>query len=328
MRFNQFFLACLTLPLAAAGDCGAFRAELVKTYAFRPSQLSADALTIKSKEMDRIWKQVNADHSLIPCLEQAIEDPAATQSLRYDGSALLVHSDPSHAHKAMQAKWWGRTELVNSDARAWVETLAALGAEGYDTREGALRWLATKDPHYFLPEHGGWEIDQATGAAFLFGSMDEGQAFDALKGVIEDPKNPAKELAAETMLGLGTPASCAYIRTMDLSGVNEEYREVIGSLRRDHQLIKPRSGRPKVSREAFLAAFHAFVDKGNLDPFMALAGKVSDGERDAVMVLRPEDLPLLHSFRRHLFARCNPHLLEWDKDLEFILITLSWPAGA
>ena len=153
IRYTLLMGLLAAFPVLGGDPCAPFRADLTKTYAFRPSLLSNDAMAAKRKEMDAIWKRVDADHSLTPCLEQAIEDPAATPSLRYDGAALLVHSDPSRAHKAMQAKWWGRTDLADTDPRAWVETLSGLGAEGYDIREGSLRWLATKGVHYYLPEH-------------------------------------------------------------------------------------------------------------------------------------------------------------------------------
>ena len=309
-----------------AGDaCSTFRSDLIKTYAFRPSQLSDEEMAVKGKAMDAIWQRVDADHSLIPCLEQAIDDPASTQSLRYDGSALLVHVDPTPAHKAMQAKWWCKTDLADTEARAWVEGLAELGMEGYDIREGAIRWMENKGAHYYLVEHGAWNITQDDGAIFMIESMDERQAFSLLKAVLEDPKFAARDLAAMMMCRLGTADSCDYLRTMNLAGIGSNGREIILGLRKDHQMVKPRWGKPKVEREAFLAAFNAFLDKGDIDQFMKLADRVKDGERDAVAVLRPEDLPLLHTFRRHLMAKCNPHLIELDHDLMRILTTLSWP---
>ena len=308
----------------AGGPCDAFRSELAKTYDFRPSQLSADAMSAKSKEMDAIWRRVDSDHSLIPCLEQAVEDPSATASLRYDGAALLVHADPSPMHKAMQVKWWCRTDLADTDPRAWVETLAALGADGYDTGEGAIRWMVSNDAHYYLPEHGGWEITQDDGAIFLIESMDENQAFTVLKGALDAPKFPARDLAAMMMARLGTAASCGYIRDMSLEGIGSNGRGILLGLRKDHQMVKPRKGKPRITREAFIASFKALVDENDLGPFMKLADRVKDGERDLVAVLLPRDLPLLHAFRRHLIARCNPHLIGFDNDLMRVLITLSW----
>ncbi len=314
-----------TIPMMAGGPCGDFRTELTKIYAFRPSRLSSEEMNAKGKEMDAVWTRVDSDPSLIPCLEQAVEDPAASPSLRYDGSALLVHADPTPAHKAMQAKWWCEADLADTEARAWVESLAGLGAEGYDIREGAIRWMENKGAHYYLAEHGEWNITQDDGAIFLVESMDEKQAFSMLRGALDDPKFPARDLAAMMMCRLGTADSCGYLRTMDLAGIGANGREIISRLRKNPRMIEPRHGKPKVEREAFLAAFRAFVDKGDLDPFMKLAERVGDGERDAVAVLRPEDLPLLHAFRRHLMAKCNPHLIEWDHDLMRILITLNWP---
>lgn len=285
-------------------------------------------MAAKSKDMDAIWNRVDADRGLIPCLEEAIEDPAASPSLRYDGCALLVHLDPSPRHKAMQARWWGRTDLADTDPRIWVEVLASLGAQGLDIREGAMRWLEAEDAHYFLPEHGGWEVTQTMGSMFLFGSMEAGQAFDALKGALSDPREAVRDQAAALMIRLGTPESCAWVRTADLGRLSPEARKAVVSLRKDHQLVRARKGAPKTTRQAFLTAFRAFMEKDDLDPFMRLAEKVPDGERDLAAVLQPEDLPVLRDFRRRLMARCNPHLLDWDQDLMRVLVTLTWRANA
>jgi hypothetical protein len=47
-----------------------------------------------------------------------------------------------------------------------------------------------------------------------------------------------------------------------------------------------------------------------LRPFMELIAKVPDGERDAVMVLGREDLPLIRKVRRSFAASDNPDLIE------------------
>jgi hypothetical protein len=111
---------------------------------------------------------------------------------------------------------------------------------------------------------------------------------------------------------------------MSLEGIGANARGILLGLRKDHQMVKPRKGKSRITREAFTASFKALVDEHDLGPFMKLADRVKDGERDLVAVLLPRDLSLLHAFRRHLIARCNPHLIGFDNDLMRVLITLSW----
>jgi hypothetical protein len=52
--------------------------------------------------------------------------------------------------------------------------------------------------------------------------------------------------------------------------------------------------------------------------------EVPDGEKDAVAVLKPEDVPLVRKVRRALIATADPHALEYYKVFTDILMTLVW----
>jgi hypothetical protein len=86
--------------------------------------------------------------------------------------------------------------------------------------------------------------------------------------------------------------------------------------------ITPRE-QPKATREQYLKAFEAFV-AGDRRPFADLVREVSDGERDVVAVLRPEDVPLVRKVRRMMIATSNPHALEYYKVFTDILTTMTW----
>jgi hypothetical protein len=89
----------------------------------------------------------------------------------------------------------------------------------------------------------------------------------------------------------------------------------------NQQSIAPRPGKPKITRAQYLNAF-AEATKGNWKTFDDLVRKVPDGEKDAVAVLEPRDLPLLRQVRRLRLASCNQHALEYYNDFTAILLSL------
>jgi hypothetical protein len=81
-----------------------------------------------------------------------------------------------------------------------------------------------------------------------------------------------------------------------------------------------RSAKPKTSREEFLKAFNGIVN-GEPSYFFELVGKVPDGEKDVVAVLKPEDLPLVRRVRRKFISAANPHATEYYDSFTKILLT-------
>jgi hypothetical protein len=125
------------------------------------------------------------------------------------------------------------------------------------------------------------------------------------------------------MVRVATPESLQALKKIDLNTVSEKGREVINAALNKPQAIIPREGKPKITREEYLKAFTNAVN-GNWETFDNLVDKVSDGERDAVVVLKDEDLPLLRKVRRLRLACCNQHGIEFHDDFTAIILTMIW----
>ena len=89
-------------------------------------------------------------------------------------------------------------------------------------------------------------------------------------------------------------------------------------------LLQPRKRKPKISRKNILTALHAIVERNDWKPFMNQQVRVTDGEKDFVAVLRPEDLPLFRQVRRISASHCNQHTLDDYANFSQILLALTW----
>src|SRR5262245_33699587 len=268
--------------------CAGFQQTVKSTYNFRPSRLTDSERNSKSVAMDRFWELVKADPiRLLPCLRIALQDAGADKWFRFDASSLLVELDPSPASKTIQVRSYTDADLDDVDLRTWVTVLAARGFEGFDTSEAGSRWLSYPSAKYFLPEHGGYEVNVFQGALFIFGSMDESQATPALINVLSQPNHPGREHAFGILMNQATPESLRALKQVDASVFSVKTRSKLQGLLKGPDLLKPRS-KPKTNREEFIRAFQEMLD-GDSSGFRELVSKVPDGEKDVVAVLKPED---------------------------------------
>jgi len=319
-------LVC-NLPLAAnqrKDACGELNALIRATYTFKPSRLSAAERDAKSKALDRVWNTAKSNPSeLLPCLRTALQDPAADPWFRFDGVNLLVQLDPSPASKAMQVRYFTDVDLDDVDLRYWVQTLARLGAEGYDVSASAARWLTYPKAEYWLPEHGLYRVTRSNGALYLYGSMDESQATPALFKIVSNPDHPGREDALWILMNQATPEALRLLKKVDSRGFSSQAQRSLGALLTQPVLLRSRPGKPQVSREEYLMAFRAIL-RGDWSAFQVLVERVPDGEKDAVAVLKPEDLPPLRQVRRLRIAHANQHAIEYYNDFSAILMALTW----
>lgn len=316
----------LTAPsvcYAQTDSCESFVAMVKKVYDFKPSKLTQAQQETKAPEMDRVWNAVKANPSkLTPCLRAALEDQNADPWFRFDGSSLLVEVDPSPSSKLLQVRCYSKVDLDDADLSVWVSTLARRGAEGFDISEAAGRWLVYPGAHYYLPQHGGYEVKTAAGALFLYGSMDESQATPVLVEIIKQKNHPQRELATALLVNEATPEAVRALKQIDQSGFSEQGQKTIRAFFGRPPLLVPRA-KPLTSREEFIKAFNDIVN-GDWTKFEALVEKVPDGEKDVVAVLKPEDIPLLRKVRRLEIAKANQHAIEFYMTFSQILMTLTW----
>lgn len=303
-------------------SCAKFRQAVKETYNFKPSQLKTEAESdAKSAAMDRVWEMGKGNTAeLLPCLRAALADPQADPWFRFDGSNLLVSLDPSAAPKAEQVRQYTAVDLDDVNLMVWVTTLARRGAEGFDVSEAGGRWLAYPKAKYYLPQHGAREVDKFLGAIFIFGSMDEAQATPALLKIAAPAGHAGRDVAISLLLMQATPEAVRGLKALDLAGLPGGAQSALRAHLERPKVITPRD-KPKTTRAQFVKAFESAV-KGDWRYFSELVGEVPDGERDAVAVLRPEDVPLLRRVRRARIAHANHHAAEYYVSFTQILMTM------
>lgn len=307
-------------PIVPAG-CEEFQKLVDETYDFKPSKLTPVQRTATSAEMDIVWEKVKADKKLQPCLVAALESPKANSFFRFDGSTLLYSLDKSDATKKLLIKSYARTDLEDVMDENWIAYLLQLGFDGYDTSEAGGTWLLAKDPGYYLPQHGTLKVDKYVGALAIFGSMDEKYATPALAQIASQRDHAGREIAVSLLRSQVTPEAFDALSKLDQAGLTEQSRLQIKRVLDNPTFIQKREGEPKISRTEYVKAFRELAE-GRPDLFMDLASRVPDGERDAVAVLLPEDIPLVRKSRRFFASTGTPHAPEWYQSFTDILMVM------
>ena len=88
-------------------------------------------------------------------------------------------------------------------------------------------------------------------------------------------------------------------------------------------LLKPYEGEPRITRQQHLDVFQKLVD-GKPQEFLRFATKYPDGDRDAVAVLKQEDIPLIRKVRRAFISQATPRSVEWYDSFTEILMAMVW----
>lgn len=320
---TTFFVAPVFSQEKSA-SCAELKKLIDKTYNFKPSKLTESEQTTKSAEMDVVWEKVKANQKeLMPCLREAINSPAADRFFKFDASNLLIQLDQSDETKKTLIKSYSEVDLADVNLRYWMPYIAILGYQGFDTSAAGENWLKYPNPHYPLPEHGNLEINKEIGALIIYGSMDESLATPALAKIASIENHPARNIAVEILLQQVTPESFKELKKLNQKGLSETTRQKVNALLTKPNLLAAREGTPKVTRQQYLDAFQQLAD-GKPDAFIKLAIEVTDGEKDAIAVLKPEDIPLVRKARRAFTTAATPESAEWYKSFTDILLAMIW----
>lgn len=317
-------LFCALPVTAQKTNCLDFQKLVDATYSFKPSKLSSTERDVKSAAMDKFWNEVKADRQkLLPCLREAINLRRDDKFFRFDASNLLVELDQSAESKKNLIKTYSEVDFGDIDLRYWMSYIVALGVEGFDTSAAGESWLRHPKPEYILPQHGALGINKDTGALFIYGSMDEAFATPALAKIAGQETHPAREIAVRMLMLQATAESYQALRTFNQTNLSEKARKAVKSFLANPVILAAREGSPKTTRQQFLAAFNQLT-AGKAQPFLQLAAEVPDGEKDAVAVLKPEDVPLVRRARRIFAAGANLHSAKWYLSFTHILTALTW----
>ncbi|MEZ5427014.1 MAG: hypothetical protein R2747_12150 [Pyrinomonadaceae bacterium] len=323
------FILLLTLFLCPRSSfsqnetCGEFLKLIEKTYNFKPSKLTSEQKTAKSAEMDAVWEKVKAEKdSLLPCLRAAIRSNETDNFFKFDASNLLISLDQSDEAKKLLIDAYAKVDLADVHLGYWMPYISLLGFEGFDTSAAGENWLKFPDPEYYLPQHGGLPVNKEIGALILYGSMDEKIATPALVRIISQENHPGREIAVLLLMQQATPESFKVLKNISPKNLSESARRKLGDRLERPEVILPREGPPKITREQYLEAFRQLVG-GKPQTFLKLTAEIPDGEKDAAAVLKPEDIPLVRKARRYFAAIANPHSAEWYKSFTDILMSLA-----
>lgn len=324
LRIASLLVVLSGLTLSASEDADSTLRDRIKnTYDFKPSSLSTEQSAQKSKAMDAIWDAVKADpKGTLPILRAALADPAADPFFCFDGSNLLLEHDASSAAKMLQIASYARSDLHEIALREWVMTMAKRGTEGFDTTAAACRWLEDPKFSYTVPEHA-FTVTANEGALFLYGSMDETFATPALAKIAADVHHPGRESAFWVLMNQATPEAVLAVKHISPDGLSDPAKTALSSLFASFPVLTPRS-EPQMSRQQFLDAFHAIVDKDAWELFDKIKEEDEDGEVDAVAVLKNEDIPLVRMVRRLRISRGHQHAIEDYDSFTSILMTMIW----
>lgn len=320
---SLFLLAVFGVATVKAQDCAEFKKSVAQIYGFRPSELTDAQINAKSAEMDVFWNKAKASQKVyLPCLRDALNTPTTDAFFLFDASNLLMSLDPTDDSKRILIKSYAAVSFDDIDPRFWLPRITVLGFEGFDTSAAGENWLRARNPSYTLPQHAGKAVDKRLGAFCIYGAMDESMATPALLKVAATENHPGRTIAIEILLHQLTPASLAGLKSFNRVGLSETVKTNVYTQVNKPVILAGREGAPKITRAQYLDAFQQLVS-GKTEAFMKLATEVPDGERDAIAVLKPEDIPLVRKARRVFAASANPHAIEWYQSFSKILLAMT-----
>ena len=172
----------MSLPLlftAAAAQqqgCAELQALKKQTYGFRPSRLTESQQAAREKQIDRFRKLAESQGELgVRCLRGMLKSEKTDSFFLFDGASLLLHLDGSQPSLAAVSDAVGRSDLGEINPVAYVETVLLLAQHGVDTGPLAEKYMKYPNADGYEPERS-FPVDRATGATFLYGSMNAERA--------------------------------------------------------------------------------------------------------------------------------------------------------
>lgn len=321
---SQYYIGVSQNHSGGSQNCAELDKLIDTTYGFKPSKLKSGEQNAKSAQMDAFWNKVKADQKvLVPCLRAAITSGKADPFFRFDASNLLITLDQSEETKKILIQSYADVDFADIDLRYWMPYIARYGYEGLDTSAAAEAWLRYPDPGYYLPQHGAVKLDKETGALIAYGSMDEAIATPALAKIATLADHPGRETAVRLLMQQATPESFSELKKVDAEGLSPRSAADLKALLTKPVLLAKREGAPKITRPKFLDACQQLI-AGKPDLFIEMTSDSPDGERDAIAVMKEEDIPVVRKVRRFMLLSANQHSAEWYDSFTKILMAMVW----
>lgn len=304
---------------ANAAPCDELKALIDKTYNFKPWKLTDEERGKKSDEMDVVWNMVGKDTATyLPCLRSEIAKRKTDLFFRFDASNLLFKHDPSVETKKLMIEVYSGTDLTDVNHRYWLRHMAKFAFEGLDVSKAGETWLRyRKPPDYYLPH----PVSKSLGALALFGSMDESLATPTLARLAAEGNTDFQDIVVSLLINQATPRSSDEVAKLKArlprAAADKMEKEIAAA-----KLIVLREGTPKMSRDGYIKAMSELLDGKPLN-WVRHIREVPDGERDMVVVLTNEDLPLVRKVRRYYSAIGTNQAPEWYELFTQVINTIA-----
>lgn len=318
------FAAFIVAPvLAQAQNCVELQKMIDATYNFKPSKLTEAEKDAKSAAMDKVWNAVKANpKELLPCLRKEIDARKNDSFFRFDASNLLVQLDQSAESKKTLIKAYAEADLEDINLLYWLPYIALAGYEGFDTSAAGETWLKYPKSQYYV-RGGTLAVNKEKGAVIIYGSMDESIATPVLAKIAAQETHPAREIAVRVLMQQATPDALRKLKKINQKGLSDGTKQSLNVLLTKPVLLKPREGEPKITREKYLDVFQKLVD-GKPQEFLRIATADPDGDREVIVVMKQEDIPLIRKVRRAFISQATPHSVEWYDSFTEILMAMIW----
>jgi hypothetical protein len=250
-----------------------------------------------------------------------MKKPEADGFFIFDASNLLISVDPSDEHKELLIKSYMQVDFEDVDLAYWVPQIAKLGYEGFDTSAAGRKWIDAANPSYPYPDpkHPGI-INKYRGTLIIYGSMDEKYAIPALSEIALKKDHIYRGVAIALLTHHTSPEVYKFLQKIDQKELSEQVKGIVQSILSRPTLLRPR--KLQTDRETLLKVFQKLVD-GDSSEFMKMAEDDPQGDRDVIVLMKKEDLPLLRKVRRYFAAWSHPDSAVWYSAFTKILLTIT-----
>jgi len=322
LALPRFALIVMSLPLllatAAAQQQGCAELQALKkqTYGFRPSKLTEPQQAAREKQIDRFRELAESQGEPgVRCLRAMLRAEKTDSFFLFDGASLLLHLDESQPSLAVVGDAVERSDLGEINPVVYVETVLLLAQHGVDTGPLAEKYAKYPNVDGYDAEHS-FPVDRATGATFLYGSMNSERADKYLI-----PLLAAKEMYVHSTAAL----------QLALNMTQESYRALAGMPGIDHlpeyvqkEVVETLAYHapadnviPAYSREQVLARLRALPRnpeqmEAELKKEAPLTGITNDEPfiRSAIATLNASDLDAVREARRAALISVSEESLE------------------
>ena len=145
--------ACIE-PAFAQETAQASREEILSVYSFSPHTLTAEQQSLKSKNLDALWKKAKENRgAYVPLLKQQLQETNVPAFFLFDGSSLLLDLSNTEESRRIALQAMARCDLRDVEMTEYLRQVHRLATFGADTTAAAFHIL--DDPKFkaIIPQH-------------------------------------------------------------------------------------------------------------------------------------------------------------------------------